>query len=400
MMLPEKKDCSACGNCILACRYGAISLLKDDYDNLYPFIDENRCLKCGQCIRTCPQIEITYKNKPQRAYVGWSQDSMYRKMGASGGVASALTKHFLEFEKNGASSGVVLNEKYEAHHIMLNSSMAKKSSNSKYTFSYMDNIVKDVAEAIESNKKCIFIGLPCQCSALIKWCSSYEIDTNNLYIVDIACHGIPSAEYLKNHITELAKKKKTKITEVCFRDHDLGSKKAYVFSLKSEDNQICYKKAVWNDDDYQIAYHSALIYRDNCYSCKYASEKRMGDLSLADAYWMKNERENQKDYFKGATCILANTHKGIELLENMHANKEINLCEIDVEKVLKSVKQFQRPSSPSHLHDVFFKEYAERRSFDEVCKHILKGERLKRRLFLWIKPNVAALIRNERKLGK
>ena len=397
-MLPEKKECTACGNCILACHYGAISLVKDDYDNLYPSVDEAKCHKCGMCAKVCPQISINHKNKPQMAYVGWSKDNIYRKIGASGGVASTLARHFLE--NNGASNGVVINEEYEAHHIMLNSIVAKKSSNSKYTFSYMDEIVKEIADNLKSNKKCIFIGLPCQCAALIKWCYTYEIDTDLLYVVDLACHGIPAGEYFKDHIKELMKENNIKIKEVCFRNHEVGSKKAYVFTLKNENGQICYKKAVWNDDNYQIAYHSALMYRENCYHCKYASENRVGDLSLADAYWMKNESKNQKDYFRGATCVLANTQKGIDLLSNMQANNEVDLNEIELDKVLKSVKQFQRPSSPSVLHDEFFGEYAKRKNFDEVCKRVLRGERLKRKLFYWIKPTVAAILRNEHALGK
>lgn len=397
-MLPSKNECTGCGNCILACQHNAISFQKDSYDNIYTSIDQDKCKECGRCVRVCPQIKCYANHKPIKAYVGWSKDSRIRKKAASGGIASALSLHFLQMP-SGVANGVIIKEDHEAHHIIIDEADIEKSCSSKYTFSYMDNVVKDIAQALKANSKCIFIGLPCQCAAVINWCDASGVDISGLFVVDIACHGVPSGDYLKQHIELIERKHKVTAREVSFRDHDVGTKKAFVFTLRDDRGDICYKKAVWNDDNYQIAYHSALMYRDNCYSCKYACENRVGDLSLADAFWMKNENENQKDYFRGAGCILANTQKGIDLLALMSSNDEIVTNEIGRGKALQLVTQFHQPSVLPELRDSFMNEYMKTRVFDEACNRMLRKERLKRKLFSWIKPNIAALIRNEWKLG-
>jgi len=49
--VPEKGDeaCSQCGECVLVCKEGAISL-----DSEGPLISMDKCLACGQCIPVCP----------------------------------------------------------------------------------------------------------------------------------------------------------------------------------------------------------------------------------------------------------------------------------------------------------------------------------------------------------
>ncbi len=399
MSLPNRNDCIGCGNCILSCSAGALTMSKDDCGNVYPVVDGEKCKECGRCEKVCPQSKVVNKNTIIRAYVGWINDDFLRKKAASGGIASALSKHFIKC-CDGISNGVVMSDDYEAKHIVLGESDILKSCNSKYTFSYMGKIVTEVADALSLKRKCLFIGLPCQCAAVIAWCTANSIDTESLYVVDLACHGVSSGEYLKEHIAWVNNKNKAELRDVCFRDHEIGSKKAYVFSLKSKEGQVRYKKAVWSDDFYQIAYHTALMYRDNCYRCKYACCERTGDLTLADAYWMKNEKDNQRDYFRGASCILANTSKGIELIEKMSEHKEIIISKIDVKKAVCLVAQFHEPSKPSRLRKLFLDEYRRTNDFDQACAKVLKTESLKRRLFFWIRPNLAALLRNEKKLGR
>ena len=55
MDLVEKKaSCTGCAACLSACRHQAILMKADDKGFLYPKIDREKCVNCGQCKKACP----------------------------------------------------------------------------------------------------------------------------------------------------------------------------------------------------------------------------------------------------------------------------------------------------------------------------------------------------------
>ncbi len=65
--LPEitDEDCTACGECVKACREKAIALSDDR-----PALDLERCLYCGQCARACPTGTLREGRRGFRIQVG------------------------------------------------------------------------------------------------------------------------------------------------------------------------------------------------------------------------------------------------------------------------------------------------------------------------------------------
>ena len=60
----NKKDCTGCRACEQICPVKAISMKEDDEGFITPKVDEERCIKCGLCKKTCGQIDRFYnKNK-------------------------------------------------------------------------------------------------------------------------------------------------------------------------------------------------------------------------------------------------------------------------------------------------------------------------------------------------
>ncbi|MGG7141928.1 4Fe-4S dicluster domain-containing protein [Clostridium nigeriense] len=47
-------ECCGCTACMSICPVSSISMQGDKKGFLYPIIDENRCIKCQQCLRVCP----------------------------------------------------------------------------------------------------------------------------------------------------------------------------------------------------------------------------------------------------------------------------------------------------------------------------------------------------------
>lgn len=55
--------CVGCGDCVAACRFGALSM--DALTGL-PTVDESKCTACGSCVKACPKNIIELRNKGPR----------------------------------------------------------------------------------------------------------------------------------------------------------------------------------------------------------------------------------------------------------------------------------------------------------------------------------------------
>ena len=57
--------CLGCGDCVSACRFGAISM---NPETGLPEVDQDKCTACGACVGACPRhiIELRNKNKKDR----------------------------------------------------------------------------------------------------------------------------------------------------------------------------------------------------------------------------------------------------------------------------------------------------------------------------------------------
>lgn len=54
ILYKRKEECCGCTACYAICPKEAISMVEDEEGFEYPQIDENKCVRCYQCIKVCP----------------------------------------------------------------------------------------------------------------------------------------------------------------------------------------------------------------------------------------------------------------------------------------------------------------------------------------------------------
>ena len=88
---------------------------------------------------------------------------------------------------------------------------------------------------------------------------------------------------------------------------------------------ISHKKHIYcKNMAYYQYFLQAVIFRENCYACKYAKRNRVSDITLGD-YWgietahpsLFNDNSWRENLNNGISCVLANTSKGISLLNSV-----------------------------------------------------------------------------------
>lgn len=346
-ILCDKNNCCGCGACVEVCHQNAIKLLEDKYGFVYPSIDETKCIKCGMCKIMCSYQNDISKKNPIKTFVAKTNEE-YIINSASGGIFSNIASNFI------LDGGIVYgcsmefeNSISKVKHIRIEDiNKICELQGSKYVQSSMDGIYKRIKEDLINEKKVLFSGTPCQVAAVINY--TKNIKKGKLYTIDLICHGVPNQKMFNDYILVLKNKKKyNEINNFKFRDktYKEGMNASVSYKNKFNENKISIINSHFSS--YYQLFLKSEIYRENCYSCKYAGKERMGDLTLGD-FWglfdVHSELKNNKKFGndKGISCIICNSSNGFELI-----NRYISNCELydsTIDKVAKHNKQLERAS--------------------------------------------------------
>lgn len=361
-LIEDKNKCCACGSCVIVCPKNAIKLEADRDGFYYPVINNELCIGCGQCKATCAyQNDIVNANEPIKAYAAQTQNTDHRKS-ASGGVFASIATNFLK--GNGSVYGAALEERNGKLSCFFSKARTEKELDkllgSKYIHANMENVYKSIKEDLLQGEKVLFAGTPCQVAALRAYLKK---DYQNMFFIDIICHGVPEETWFQDYIAAVEKRKNIKIKRFVFRDKIKGWGLHGSYDYLSNKRRLQKKLFITRESSYYYYFLTGNIYRTNCYSCKYACSKRIGDITIGDFWGIEKEHPNeiQESNFntaKGSSCILVNNANG-NLLLDQYGNNLLTIPST-FKKIAKHNEQLNKPSSEgaerARLLDAYSKE--------------------------------------------
>lgn len=354
-LFKNKFDCCGCEACANVCSKGAISMQEDENGFRYPLIDNSKCVDCGLCRKVCAFQNIEETNCAKDVYVAVSKDEEQIIKSASGGIFAVIAKEVIE--KGGIVCGsalMVKNNKVCVEHILIDSIKdISKLQGSKYVQSNINDCYKRIKQLLADGRIVLFSGTPCQCAGLKGFLRK---PYDNLFIIDIICHGVPNQRFLNDYI-EYKHPAKTGISGFAFRDKSRGW--GLTGRIDYEDGSS--KLIPAGLSSYYSLFLDSQIYRENCYKCKYASRNRPGDITLGD-YWgiqkehpelMSTGKYNPKN---GISCVIVNTTKGESILSDI--SDKIVKDESTYEKIANMNRQLVSPSKRGQHYDTIFSLYS------------------------------------------
>ena len=322
----RKELCCGCGACVNVCPVNAISYGKDEYGFIVPNVDSERCVSCGKCVKVCP-----YQNSntsPEQVfspitYAALNNDVNIAKDSSSGGVFYALAKNVIE--KNGVVFGAKTDNSFRVSHTSVESvSDLRALQKSKYVQSFSGNSYSKVKSFLKDGRCVLFSGTPCQIAGLNSFLQNYEYE--KLLTVEVVCHGVPNQDFFDDYRKNL-ELKIGKIKEYTFR-----------YKMKSENGMKWYSSYVtakkrfvrnWPEDSFNYYYMKSLIYRDSCYSCRFASSKRQADVTLCD-YWHWNDLHGNDFRHKSSVSgVVVNSQKGLRVIDEISSSLKMAESDFD-----------------------------------------------------------------------
>jgi len=381
----DKGKCSACNACINICPQNCISLkISFPDETTYAIIEKDKCINCKNCINVCPINHYPQFHKTITCYSGWSLDDEIRNRGASGGIATEIYRYAAT--ENFYFAGVSLDEKREAVFSLKYKEGWKDFQNSKYVYSNTKNVYREIEQKLKDKKKVIFVGLPCQVAGLRNYVSIKKIDISKLITIDLICHGVTPPIFLRKHINAIEEKYSRTATDICFRDPRYLTH-SYTFTC-SDESGVFYKKKVYRNDSYQIAYHAGIAYRNNCYHCLFSTKSRMGDITLADFGGVGKRAECSYNN-ENVSCILTNTELGEKLIQNLSQQKYIYIEKRPIEEEYETEPRLLSPTPVPKEREQFLKLYEQESDFEYAIKRAARKKILTNELKYRLKINKA-----------
>jgi len=351
----EKNKCTGCLLCESVCPKGAVKIREDSAGFLYPFVETEKCISCGLCQKKCPENE-TLSIPPQKAYAAYTKNKDIRKASSSGGIFATLAAVVLK------EGGVVFGAGYDGelnvlHKAAENPEELSELMGSKYVQSNTLGIYKKVAEKLDEGRKVLFCGTPCQCAAL----RNYAGEKENLLIVDLLCHGVPTPALWKKYLNDNFKAPES----ASFRSKKRGWEE---FSMEVKHSQGVYNASLYKDA-YLRMFLRNICLRESCHECSHKGMNYSSDITVAD-FWGISKVFPAMNDDKGCSAVILRSDKGIRAFEEV--KDQLIAVECSVESISKINTAYGRSAEKPASREAFIFDMGRDVPFDELKRKYCK----------------------------
>lgn len=363
-------DCCGCTACASICNHDAITMKPDALGFLYPEVDKEKCVDCGLCEKVCAfndNYDTSLNLDKPLAYGARHKDMNEVETSRRGAAFIAISDYILE------QGGVVYGAGYTDHFRVVHKRATTKEERdefkgSKYVQSDMTGVFRQVKQDLRDGLTVLFSGTPCQTSGLNSYIGKRLRE--NLFLVDIVCHGVPSPYMWRDYIAYLEKKQGSPIVWVNFRD-----KQKYGWAAHHETFKF---KMGGGKMSFTYLFYKHIMFRKSCGNCHFTNTKRPSDITIADFWGWEKTNPNFNADNKGCSLVLLNTEKGRKLFEAVH--DRLNTMPAKLEDCLQP--NMMHPSEIHPRREKFEEEYAKKGFKYVYFKYGEEGWRYKLRILL------------------
>ena len=348
MTLAEEKLCSGCSACADVCPKGAIKMTPDREGFPRPAVDNSLCIECGACTRVCPVINPPKSDPLGRAYAYINPDREVVEYSSSGGVFTALASKILA--EGGAVVGAAFTEKLGLLHTVIESvDGLSRLRGSKYLESDTEGIYRKMKALLSDGRRVLFSGTPCQTAAV----RSYFGEREGLYLVELACHGVPSPFVFEKYLDYLRKKHGSSVVGFNFR-HKKNGWQGYGTLAVLEDGRELFSAK--QDSPYMRAFLGEATLRPSCHACSFKGNNRYADIMIAD-FWGVESLLPDLDNKNGVSLVIVHSEVGRELFSKVTDGAFVK--EVDTAASLNYNSAVLHSVKPHKKRDLFMKRIVE-----------------------------------------
>ena len=358
-------SCTGCHSCEQICTTKAIKLESNGDGFMYPSISD-ACIYCGLCSKFCHTLKDVQSCFPNSGYAAYLRDTSTLMNSTSGGVFWSMASYILSLK------GIVIGCKespagFVAHTIIDKIEDLYQLQGSKYVESDLGAVYSTVKELILNDVVVLFSGTPCQVAGLKTFLGR---DYNHLFTIDIVCHGVPSQTLYRDYLKWEETKNQGRIESFSFRSKlKHGWSLTYRIGIK-RNNKTIEKEHLATLSPYYYQFLQGMNYRESCYSCKYAKNERVSDVTLGD-FWGIENVDSEMNNLNGVSAVLINTQQGNILWKA--CAKDLEYKSVNVNSIISHNGQLRTPSKRPAERDMYYRDWSTK-GFNYVAKHYVNSK--------------------------
>lgn len=262
---------------------------------------------------------------------------------SSGGVAMLLYKYIISV--GGIAFGVKYSQDYKSAvwDYACNEEDLWKFAGSKYIetqklinlSSHKKYIWETVADNLEKGIPVLFVGLGCDVGVLKAYLRKNKVDDENLYAIDLICHGPTKTIVQEKYIENLEKRYKSTVAFFSVKYKLKGWTPSYIYAEMKNGKK---HKEKFDRSDYRYAFDH--LYKSGCLNCHYKGKNHISDLTIGDFWGMSKKMGNYNP--DGCSVIFVNNNKGKELIAKLEVMNNVFIDEADTIFAIKNNPMYYR----------------------------------------------------------
>lgn len=353
----NKEDCCGCHACCNACPTHAIEMRPDEEGFLYPHVVQDKCIHCRKCETVCPIRHQPKRNPLELAYGCYATDHEERMSSSSGGVFSVFARKVLE------AGGVVCGAAYgddgdsmEVRHIVIDDARdLNRIKGTKYVQSRIGTVYRELKAHLDRGVQVLFSGTPCQVAGLRRYLGR---DYEELYCIDLICHGVPSPKVFKRYIDERTSGEKLK--SMTFRNKEKGISNVVV-EFETESGLLISEN--YDRCPYIQGFIQNMYTRPSCFECRF-KKKRFSDITIGD-FWAIHEFHPDFSDDYGVSAVIVRSDKGMSLMKRIH--EEVEMTSATIKEIACWNSSLHESAQHNTKRDRFFEIYDQTTIKEAVC---------------------------------
>ncbi len=325
------KQCSGCMACADICPTEAIGIKEGDDSFFYPYIDNKKCIRCNLCKRVCPDDKLS-DLYPKTCFAGRAINEYDYQRSASGGAFKCIVSAWLKTvdSQKAYVSGCIMDKDFKVRHIVKKCVTADDAdcfSGSKYIQSDMQTCYSEIINLLKDGNYVLMSGTPCQVAAMKQCAEIYKLE--NLFLVDLLCHGVISQREFDDYKNNEEIKNNSKMLSYQFKTKEiLDNGTHYIRSAKiTYENGKVFRLSRL-EDPLLLIYYGGTKHREACTDCSFNKCERFGDISIGDAWGIK-ELFCDMEPLHGVSAVIINNQKGAALTDNILCQMDLRNCSFE-----------------------------------------------------------------------
>lgn len=369
--LCNKEQCTGCLVCKNVCPKDAISITRDFMGFSYPHIEQEKCVSCGICTKSCHILNPVDIEPTEKNMYRFAAGDELRKRSSSGGFVPLITEHCLALGYY--ICGVVFDDDFLSvkYIVTRDEKEISKMRKSKYVEADVSGVLTSIKQLLAAGESILFIGLPCHVAAVRKFVGNSE----KLLTVDLICHGNGSPQFYAEGIKALCSEKNHSLQDIIGVDFRPKPEPAgkHNFKIDFVDDSVYMGS---DDFPYYYGFNSRLILRDSCYGCKYQTKERVSDITTGDSTFCDNDL--------GENVVIGNTLKGKNFIDSLSDNA--GFSELNQEEIKILLERFAQKVIPKNRQAIIkFKEYEKLKNTYLSNKYVPLKYKIKRKILNMIR---------------